>query len=488
MSKFYLCLPIIFFFFLTFRLEAQKQEIHGKVIDKETLKGVDIATIFIEKLGNYTFTNEDGRFHLVLPSNDLEILTLSIQRLGYKRKSVTISQIGVDTVLIELLPDVRSLPDVTVNGSKREKKLDAKDILRKAIENIPNNYSQSPFLSKGYLVKKSIFRNTRNQNDYLLNVREGILNHFNFGVLQPVEKQQNKLTQLKATPDYRTFLKPFSGIDSLTGFVPTSPYEDLKNMERRYVGVSDLFFTNPIETRGDYQNLDKNIKAVQVDWYGKLNPAFLYNHNFKMSEIIYNNFGQDSIYVVKVLPSGKSKKMLPKGSFKIPLGKIFISSHEFAILRYEYGIYDNPKKGSYIPKAINFSYRIEAEFIPINGKYYLNYLKKEGFDLANYLASTNPQSMKGSGASLGALISNSLGTFDLLVSFEYYASKFETDYEKAKEIFYSMGFDIDFYQDYSQIITDEDFWSNYSYPPESMSDVELRKDLELRIKKKKSHN
>ena len=296
------------------------------------------------------------------------------------------------------------------------------------------------------------------------------------------------MRHLKATIDYRTLVAPFSGVDSLTGFVSTSTHEDLRNNEKKYLGVADLFFTNPIEVEGDYRQQKKKNKAILIDWYGKLNDAFVQNHDFSLSEIIYDDFGQDSIYVVKVLPSRKTKKMLPKGSYKIPLGKMFVHAEDFAILRYEYGIYANPKKKTEVQKAVNYNYRIEADYIKIEDKYYLNYLKKEGLDMANYMASADPAVLSGQQNTIGTLVSNTLGTFDLLVSFEFYASSFETDSRQANDTFYSFPKGIGFYEDVLNIKVDGEFWESYTYPPESERARALRLDLEKRIEKKTSQN
>ena len=463
-------------------LLAQQTGIEGKVVEKGSSEGIDIAVVYIQELNVYTFTNEDGSFSLKLADPDSNpSVTIIIQRLGYKRKTLTINLNPSTDLLIELDPDVRSLPDVTVDGSKRSKKIKANDLVELAVRNIPQNYANTTFLSQGYLVKKSVFRNTKRNTDYLINIREGHLFNLNNGVSYPFESQKLQLAHIRATQDYRTFLNPFSGIDSLTGFIPTAEYDDLRSTEKKFSRVEDFMRMNPIEIKGEKNDRNKSNMAILRDDYGMLDQGFIDSHKFKLDEIIYNQYGQDSLYVVKVLPSSKSKKMLPKGSFKIPLGRLYIHSDNYAVVRYEYGIYDDPRKDFYNDRAVDFNYRVEANFTEIDGKYYLSYLKREGLDIANLISSTVPSGARNGAQRIGALVGNTVGSFDLLVSQEFYATNIEIKAEVAKEIYYSLGFGKDFYTPFNEIEDDSLFWSTYPYPPESEYDKKLRINLKERI-------
>ena len=103
--------------------------------------------------------------------------------------------------------------------------------------------------------------------------------------------------------------------------------------------------------------------------------------------------------------------------------------------------------------------------------------------MANYMASADPAVLSGQQNTIGTLVSNTLGTFDLLVSFEFYASSFETDSRQANDTFYSFPKGIGFYEDVLNIKVDGEFWESYTYPPESERARALRLDLEKRIEK-----
>uniref|UniRef100_UPI0040478169 carboxypeptidase-like regulatory domain-containing protein n=1 Tax=Roseivirga sp. TaxID=1964215 RepID=UPI0040478169 len=468
--------------FFTSVVFSQQTEIEGKVIDQGSSEGIDIAVVYVQELNIYSFTNEDGYFNLkIADSISNASVTVIVQRLGYKRKTVVINLNSTNGILIELDPDVRSLPDVTVDGSKRTKKIKAEDLVELAIKNIPNNYASSTFLTQGYLIKKSIFRNIRRRTDYLINVREGHLYSLNNGVSYPSESQKLHLAHVRATQDYRTLLKPFSGVDSLTGFIPTAEYDQLRSIEMKFSRVEDFMRMNPVESKREENDRNKSNMAILHDDYGMLDQGFVYSHKFKLDEIIYNQYGQDSLYVVKVLPSGKSKKMLPKGSFKIPLGRLYIHCDNYAVVRYEYGIYDDPRKDFYNDRAVDFNYRVEANFTEIEGKYYLSYLKREGLDIANLIASSGPSGARNGAQRIGALVGNTVGSFDLLVSQEFYSTSIEVKPEKAKDIYYALGFSKDFYTSFEEMSDDSVFWSTYQYPPESDYDRKLRLNLKERI-------
>ena len=131
-----------------------QSEIKGKVADFMTYAPIESASVYIDKTTIGTITNVDGKFALRVPQANLSD-TLVISSKSFK---ITIADFenGSDIFLEE---DVASLEEVLLIADTRPKT--GNDIMIRALERLPDNMPNQPFLQKGFLRHKE-----RNKKEY----------------------------------------------------------------------------------------------------------------------------------------------------------------------------------------------------------------------------------------------------------------------------------------------------------------------------------
>lgn len=103
--------------------------------DQQSKETIPFAHIYFEEGG--TITNADGIFTIKKHHGT----TLNIGAIGYEERSININWQEIQSSkVIDLSPTATLLPSVNV----RAKSLNAKDIVKAAVNRIPNNYIQSP--------------------------------------------------------------------------------------------------------------------------------------------------------------------------------------------------------------------------------------------------------------------------------------------------------------------------------------------------------
>ena len=120
-------------------ISQQITKIHGLVID-ENEKPFPYVNIFLTNSRTGTITNNDGAFSLNFKGKG-DVLNASF--IGYQTQSVNISK-SSEFIKIQLKPSPIQLNEVVISN------LSAADLLKKAIEKIPENYPLEPFLSEAY--------------------------------------------------------------------------------------------------------------------------------------------------------------------------------------------------------------------------------------------------------------------------------------------------------------------------------------------------
>lgn len=123
--------------------EAIAQQLTSKItgtITDETNKGFPTVSL---RLGaeTATMTNHDGHFSLRIPSGTTD--SLKISYIGYSTLLIPISKVK-EGMLISMKPIINQLNEVRIAAVRADL------IVRKAINNIPDNYPQIPFESNGF--------------------------------------------------------------------------------------------------------------------------------------------------------------------------------------------------------------------------------------------------------------------------------------------------------------------------------------------------
>jgi|LakMenE01Jun11ns_1017448.scaffolds.fasta_scaffold9828229_2 hypothetical protein len=140
--------------------------IKGKLVDSHSKEPIPYASIYIKGKSIGTTTNEDGRFLFHVPSQFAKD-TLIVSVIGYNDFTSTVRLLTEKESMIELKQDNTLLNDVTIRASKIE--LTGKDIVKKAVANIPKNYPMKPFIIEGF------FRDLQIENGKAVELLEAAL-------------------------------------------------------------------------------------------------------------------------------------------------------------------------------------------------------------------------------------------------------------------------------------------------------------------------
>jgi len=159
---------LLFTFVLTINSYAQETftSIKGKLLDETSKQPIPYASIYIKGKAIGTTTNEEGRFLFHVPSgfaND----TLIISVIGYDHFKSTVRGMTEKENVVALKQSVTLLNAVTISASKKE--LTGKDIVKKAVARIPENYPMKPFVIEGF------FRDLQRENDKAVELLEAAL-------------------------------------------------------------------------------------------------------------------------------------------------------------------------------------------------------------------------------------------------------------------------------------------------------------------------
>lgn len=158
-------LPIFLFILLATMLSAQDyQLISGQLLDKETRQPIPYANIGIPERGIGTTSNMDGQFTFKVPDY-YRNSTLIVSVIGYKTFKHPVKDFG-SSVIIDLEPTSYQLAEIQIVDESG-----VENIIRKAVNRIPNNYPTHPTTVLGF------YRESRTDaEDNHVYLAEGVLN------------------------------------------------------------------------------------------------------------------------------------------------------------------------------------------------------------------------------------------------------------------------------------------------------------------------
>ncbi|MFC4267533.1 carboxypeptidase-like regulatory domain-containing protein [Polaribacter marinivivus] len=348
-----------FFFTLLFIFQITFSQVDNtkvfQLLDKETKQPIAFATIMLKSKNRGTHADTEGFFEI--PLKYIRDYTIHITSIGYISKEIQLSKITFSSVTILYLEPANTVLDEVVIRSKKkkEKRILAYSIVKKAIANIPKNYPTKPYSYIGYYrdyqqpvnqeYKK--FVNAKEDIDYI-NLHEGIIEVFDagFGTNQLTNKQnQTVLRSFITNTDFR--------VDSTL----TVPYD---NESKKF---SDNYKVTPLG--GNELNLLNLVNAVRN--YDKMSFSFaniferdfLENHTFRVKKIQY--LDGKTLYEINL----KTKKTNFRNRY-FASGKIYIDKERFAIYKLNYNLYYG--------NINNLQYAITTEFSEKNSKMFLNYI------------------------------------------------------------------------------------------------------------------
>ena len=148
MKKITLCLFI--FLLPSISLAQSPHVIRGTVAD-ENGAPFPFVNIFLTNSRTGTITNSAGAFSLNLPGGNEDVMSVSF--MGYETQTFNVNR-NTGQLNIRLIPSVAQLNEFVVTN------LSAESLLRRAVERIPYNFRQEPFLKRVYARNKVLEADT----------------------------------------------------------------------------------------------------------------------------------------------------------------------------------------------------------------------------------------------------------------------------------------------------------------------------------------
>ncbi|MGB5358955.1 MAG: carboxypeptidase-like regulatory domain-containing protein [Eudoraea sp.] len=339
-------------------VHAQEPEfLRGNIYDSKTGEPIIFATVRIKGKSVGVITNEDGGFRI--PKEFwLERDTLLISSMGYQKKELPLLSLSLSLINpIRLFAHVFELSEAIIKSNKK-KTPGAAQIVKYAINNIPENYPQEDFALVGY------YRDYQNNNSEYVNLNEAIIeirdegfdvkNNFNskFLMYENLKNRDFKIDSFAAKPyDY----------DSQDKIIPSAIMYNKGGNEFLTLIIHDAI---------------RNYEENTYSFINNMANDFLKTHKFR---IVKNTiFNESPIYEISI--------RFRKNGY-LAKGKIFIDKNNFSIHRLDYSLYiqkmmntsrystanDNDQKEKETDAGL--VYQIVTEYRPAkNQKMFLNYI------------------------------------------------------------------------------------------------------------------
>ncbi len=300
-------------------------QLSGQITDRKNKTPVSYAYVFLKSKPLGTLSNSEGQFIIKLPYDNWED-SIYFSCIGYQIEGKKIATLESVNNVISLLPVEVQIKEVVVRPVKPE------ELLKTALENIPNNYSRKPQLLTAF------YRETIRQNRNYVVLSEAILQIYK-AQYNGYSNDQVKIFKGRKSPFVQ---KMDTIVFKFQGGIYTSLLLDIAKNPSTFIA-------------NDYFDL----------------------YNFKLDEI--TTIEGRSAYVI----SFDQKEQLPYALYK---GKVYIDVKTMAFVRADFmlsprgidkatsmlvrksppGVKVKPLTATYI---VNYTFR--------NGTWYLNHIREE---------------------------------------------------------------------------------------------------------------
>ncbi len=372
--------------------KTEKLLVKGIIVDERNEKAIPYATIGILGKMKWTVCNADGRFVLNIDKYD-DYDTLQISCMGYLSKKIQLQHYINDSLdHIKLEQDLFAIQEVVI------RKVNPMNLIKKAIENIPENYPDNLYGFKGF------YRET-------------------------IKKNKNYVSIAEALVEGRKM--PYFG---------THQSDQIKIIKARKLVDEQKHDTVLLKLQaGLYTSLQLDVIKNPSDF---LNMEFFTDYNYQVSDIILSK--NNHVYVMEFDRKGKSDYAYYKG-------KLYFDYTSGAILKVDFllnktGVH-NAHKFLIVKKPLGLKVKVKG------GRYNVNYtLNDDSLYCLNYISSETVFDIKQDNKLFGAQYTVKS---ELVITSYYDEDKRFSNSEivKRSEIFTEQVdvYGTDFWNDYSII-------------------------------------
>ncbi|WP_111683514.1 carboxypeptidase-like regulatory domain-containing protein [Winogradskyella tangerina] len=321
-----------------------------EIRDVSTEEPVSFATIRFDGSNRGLIADYNGQFRLpFITAEDISFLVIT--SIGYQELKVEINSLLKNELnILRMQSQTEALdavilnskkPRVFLNEVKKNKKLLASDIVRKAVYAIPVNLDDKPHSYIGY------YRDYQIIDELYFNLNEGILEQYDGGIYS--NKVQDSVNQ-----------SVFYSFKTNRNFNVDEYYTKAYNEVTKYIQNADILPYGGNElTLLNVHDAIRNYDISSFSFVYKITRDFLFNHEFVKGDV---RFIDDEPVINIIIESKKGKVSYAHTAY----GVISISLEDFSIHNFSYTVYDFNK--------LNPLFNIETEYRRQDGAMYLNYI------------------------------------------------------------------------------------------------------------------
>ncbi len=374
-------LLLILFVLSSLGIYAQS-ELKNKVMSLTTLLPLENASIYVQNTTIGTISNADGKFVLQVPKK-FENDTLIVSSIGFKSFKTTVNEFD-SSFEIYLEEDIASLDEIVLVAEPRP--TTGNEIVLKAIEKLPNNLPEAPYLQKGFLRHKE-----RNKVQFKWLIESAITLYDSSYASGSSNNLKINVDQVRKSYDLRNVDSLFTYVSYLNA---KSKYVNLKskNLLRDTIKTSSLVKAikwNDTRVNG-LENLFKgklNLVRNSNENKALFNEDILKKHQFELDTVLVDN--ERKIYKIKIAESLDFVGLDAEGIYEegyIANGWIYVYWDTYAIKRVEYELIAGSKAQKTRSKTLfgtNVNHKLILSYMEYQDKMYLNYMYYETPKLVN---------------------------------------------------------------------------------------------------------
>lgn len=351
---------IVIFCLIARSVSAQNLVYKGKIIDAGNGNPVEFASIIISNSTLGTLSNEFGEFVIKAQQNVPPKLVVAC--IGYKKAEFQLDS-NQNYLLIKLIPVAYKLNEVVV--SKRKKGLNAKQIVKNAIEKLLINAPDSSFGLKTYYREY-----IKHDSLKYINLLEAQVSISDPGSKYPFDKQKISIESIRLNNKHNRYNELATAYTN---------QEDNHNYIKQLSGYHIPPFNGNELVLLLVHNCIRRYDEHSFSFVNVLKKDFTGNHRFKLDSV--TEYNGEQVYCIDIdcklnevleKTAWGTPKLVKKYNFK---GKMIITKQDYRILKFTYS---NPD-----------SYEIIIEQRVYKNKCYQNYLS-----FSNYFTQTVSDSME----------------------------------------------------------------------------------------------
>jgi len=338
-------------------------EIFCKLVDSETSEPVSFCTVLIKDSNLGVIADYNGEFRMPIKYYE-NSSSLIISSIGYRTEEVALKTLKLNKInVIKIRPQIEALDAVIINSRSKirgrsynssklvrsSRAMTAKEIVLKAIKNIPQNLSNKPHSYIGY------YRDYQLVDNKFHNLNEAIFETFDGGISTD-------------------FLEENSAPTAIYSFKQNTNFIQDASLTKAYNGVTKYIENAQISPRGgnEYTILNthnpiRNFNTSTFSYVYTLEKDFPNLHDFKRDKIVYLN--DEPLALIKF----KNNKKRNYNAYGVKTqtkdfiqGSIYISLVDYSIHRFNYKALN--------PGSKDVLFNVSLEYARQDNHMYLNYI------------------------------------------------------------------------------------------------------------------